>query len=313
MCLPGGGLLVRTMTDTTTQPKEPIEAAPTAAEPTAAAPAVQIDPKFYPPIAIVLLATAAIFWPLFKILPDVWFDPDTDYAHGAIVPILAALVIWDRWPQISKIPIKGSNLALLFAAPALYLAWFAHQAEATTPLAAIFVWCLLCGILFVAGWKWLAALFLPTSYLIFAFPVFDRLIDAYTTPIQHLSTTVSYQILNLIGQNPYRDDVQTIVLANFTLDVGVPCSGIKLLIAVIAITGFFVLVAKLGWWKNAILMALVLPLSVLINSIRIVAIGVVGNTWGHDAGHQFHDYSGYMSLVLCFAALYGLTKSLGWK
>ncbi len=55
------------------------------------------------------------------------------------------------------------------------------------------------------------------------------------------------------------------------------------------------------------------PLALLINGLRIALIGVVGNQWGPEAGHKFHDYSGYITLVLCFFVLFKIARGLGWK
>ena len=50
-----------------------------------------------------------------------------------------------------------------------------------------------------------------------------------------------------------------------------------------------------------------------MNGFRIMLIGMVGNEWGVDAAKSFHDYSGYIALVICGLALYYLTRALGWK
>ena len=83
--------------------------------------------------------------------------------------------------------------------------------------------------------------------------------------------------------------------------------------AVVAITVFFMLIAHLRWWANLTLAVLAVPISIAVNGLRVAMIGMVGNTWGQDAGQRFHDTSGYIGLVICFAILYGLTKKLGWK
>jgi exosortase/archaeosortase family protein len=119
--------------------------------------------------------------------------------------------------------------------------------------------------------------------------------------------------LQVLNFNPLKVDSTTIYLDRFTLDVGVACSGLKLLIAVTAFTLFFMMIGGLKWWGNAIMVLAVLPLCLFINGLRIALIGVVGDTYGADAGHQFHDYSGYLTLIVCFFILFSLMRSLGWK
>ena len=141
--------------------------------------------------------------------------------------------------------------------------------------------------------------------------MWDHLIDSYTLRTQMASTNFSVWILDRLSFNVYRADATTIVLDKFTLDVGVACSGMKLVLAVFAISVFFMIVARLRWWGNAILVASILPLSLVVNSLRIVLIAYVGNTYGGEAGKRFHDYSGYISLVVCFLILMKLTRILG--
>ncbi len=93
----------------------------------------------------------------------------------------------------------------------------------------------------------------------------------------------------------------------------VPCSGLKLLVALTAFTAFFMMIARLKWWGNAALALLVFPLALFMNGLRIALVGMVGDQMGHDAGIAFHDWSGYLVLVLCFYLLFKAARGLGWK
>jgi len=265
-------------------------------------------------VALVAFAGLSVaFWPLFRYLPSIWFADDTYYAHGVVIPICSALMVWDRWPRIKDYPVKGVYWAALPIAIILYVLWFALRTEMHTFEALLLILLLGASALFVGGWRWLRALAVPIAYLAFALPMWDHLIDSYTLRTQMASTNFSVWILDKVGLHPYRQDTTTIVLDHFTLDVGVACSGMKLVLAVFAISVFFIIVARLRLWCNAILLVSILPLALIVNSLRIVLIAWVGNTWGGDAGHKFHDYSGYISLVICFLVLMKLTRILGWK
>ena len=144
-------------------------------------------------------------------------------------------------------------------------------------------------------------------------PFWDNVIDKYTHPLQKISALGAFQFFEMLGMHPYRNDITLIYLNNFVVDVGVACSGLRLVLAVAAIVTFFVLVAHLSWWRNLALYAISIPLCVVGNMIRITLIGIVGNQYGTEAGMAFHDYSGYISLVVCFLILMKTTKIMGWK
>lgn len=264
-------------------------------------------------IGFVAAALIASFWPLMIKLNGLWFGPDTYYAHGAVVPICAGLIVWDRWPKLKTINASG---VWWLAAPLLFLGWvqFVAAGNSTRMLMSVLLLAvLLVGTAFVFGWKAMRITSPAVLYLAFGLPFWDGLIDRYTQPLQGISTSIAYRMLVLLGQHPYRQDTTLIQLDRFTLDIGVPCSGLKLVLAVAAIVTFFICVAHLRWYKNIILAVIALPLSFLVNGLRICMIGIVGNQFGPDAGHTFHDYSGYISLAVCFVVLMQITKWLGWK
>jgi exosortase len=108
-------------------------------------------------------------------------------------------------------------------------------------------------------------------------------------------------------------DPTTIVLNSYTLNVAVPCSGLKLVLALAAFVMLFVLIARLPIWANAILLLSILPMALFFNGLRIALIGMVGEGYGHDAAAQFHDYSGFITLGICFFSLFKFARALGWK
>lgn len=63
------------------------------------------------------------FWPLVASLGESWFGKDTYYAHGAIVPLCSAFMIYDRMETLRKIPRSSFWLALAPFALFLYAAY----------------------------------------------------------------------------------------------------------------------------------------------------------------------------------------------
>lgn len=275
--------------------------------------AISQSPAFIPGV-VVALALGAMFWNLLKEVPHFWFgEQDGLYTHGVLVPFISAYVVYRWWPNLVKNPVRPSNLALIPLILVLFLARPSIAFQTHPVSSVLFIAAILCAVAFVAGWRWMLGLSLPAAYLVFGLPMWGMWITSYTNPLQTMSTRVAFKMLELTGFGPFRAD-NVIYLNGFTLDVGVPCSGLKLVLALYAFTVFFVLIARLRWWANLILLfAVPLPLALFINGLRIAMIGVVGVNWGTDAGHQFHDYSGYISLIVCFFILFKVARLLGWK
>lgn len=293
---------------------EPEATEPETTEPAAVAERPSLkDYLFYLPGVLVGLGFIAAFWPLMVKLVGIWFGDDTYYAHGAIVPLCSAFIVYERWDDLKKHARPGPWWTLV---PLLGLFWVTYVAAGNSTrvlMSLLLIATLLVAAVFLTGWGGFRRTATPILYLAFAMPFWDAMIDRYTQPLQQLSTDGAYAFLTLARLDPMREDATTIYLANFNLDVGIPCSGLKLLLAVASIVVFFMMIAKVKWWANVLLLASVIPLTLAVNALRIGLIGVVGNAYGHDAGMAFHDYSGYIALVVCFVLLMKLTKVLGWK
>jgi exosortase len=256
-----------------------------------------------------------LYWHLITRLPRLWLADDGYYSHGFLVPLIAGYVVVKKWDRIRTIPVKAGWLAIPFMFGFAYLAYVTTHTNISAILALSFLCSVLTGIWFAAGWRWMVALAGPVLYLGFALPLWTGAIEFYTNPAQLASTTVAFQILKAIGFGPMKfpADPTTIYLSHFTLDIAVPCSGLKLMLAVSAFTIFFMMIASLKWWGNLAMVFIVLPLCVFVNGLRIAMIGMVGDQFGSDAGHQFHDWSGYLMLLICFFTLFKFARGLGWK
>lgn len=250
------------------------------------------------------------FWPLLQILGRYWFDFDSYYAHGLLVPLASAYIIWARWPEMKETPVKGSWVGMVALVPLLYLAYIASRTEMPLLISVTFIASLMAGVVFVAGWAWLKNLLAPILFLILGLPILDRWIDQLTFQLQLLSTSGAFQMLELSGLDSFRLSPTVIELPHYTLNIAEACSGLKTTIAVSATVVFFMVISKLRWWANAILATTALPLSVLVNSLRITMIGHVGNSRGEEAAITFHDWSGYIALGICFLVLMKLTHGL---
>lgn len=261
----------------------------------------------------VIAAIAAIafaFWPLLTLLPEQWLDFESYYAHGLLVLPASAYIAWLRWPKLKTIPVKGSWMPLLFLIPVLYVGMLANRTVMPLVLSVLLIVTLLLAVWHIAGFKWMTGLAPAILFLMLGLPILDRFIDTLTFKLQLVSTDTAELMLRGVGLSVLRLDPTVLQLDNFDLNIAEACSGLKTTIAVTASVIFFMLTTPLKWWAHLVLASIAVPLSVLVNSFRIALIGVVGNTNGSEAGLAFHDYSGYIALILCFLVLWQLSKFL---
>lgn len=272
------------------------------------------SPAFIPGV-IMALGLGVLFFTVIRRLLTLWDSPDGYYSHGYLVPFISGYIVYRWWPKLSQIPVRPYYPAAILIVFLLACTWLANTLTIVLGLSLLLPITMIACAWYLAGFRWALSLTPPILYLLFALPIWEWLFIRFTTPLQLISTSMSVQLLKAFGLNPqtFPGDPTTVFLDYFTLNVAVPCSGMKLLVALLAFTVFFLLIAKLKWWGNLIMTFMILPLAIFINGLRIALIGVVGNSYGAEAGTKFHDYSGYITLIVCFFILFKFARALGWK
>ncbi|MEN8128296.1 MAG: exosortase/archaeosortase family protein [Planctomycetota bacterium] len=171
------------------------------------------------------------------------------------------------------------------------------------------------AVLFVGGWKILKYTWLPVAYLFFAVPLPGRLYFQLTNPMRQLAAQVATLILNLVPQLEATVQGSTIdvvhkgVVLEPALDVADACSGMRLVMAFVALG---VAMAYLHWrpiWQRLVLLASTLPIAILCNIVRVTITGFI-YIFGDPKYAQgiYHDMLGMLMLPLAFV-LYG---ALAW-
>lgn len=270
------------------------------------------SPAFIPGL-LVTIGVALCFWPLWSRLYALWNGEDGYYSHGYIVPLMSGYIVYRWWPQLKTIPVKPGYAAIPLLLFVLYAMYPANYSLIEGLLSVGFLATLMLAAWVIAGFRWMLMLTPAILYLGFALPLWTAVINNTTNPLQIISTKVAYYLLKMMGFYVYQSDPTVVYMNSFQLNVDVPCSGLKLLLALTAFTVFFVLIARLKWMANLFMLAMIPVLAILINGLRIALIGVVGETQGREAGLAFHDYSGYITLIVCFVVLFKIARILGWK
>jgi exosortase len=248
------------------------------------------------------------------LLSKAWIDPDSHYQHGPAIPFAVAYILWTRREKIEKTPIKPVWWLLpIFIGIGVIDVFFSLAHFIDNAHVNIFYVAFLVLVCMIYGFRRFWAMSPALLYVTMGLPLWHRFIDDNTNQLQIWSTSGAYQLLELSGFEPLRTAPTVVHLNNFELNIAEACSGMKLTLALIATTLFIMLVARLRWWANLILLVLTLPLAVAMNSLRIALIGIFGDSFGHDAGFWFHDYGSYGTLILAFWLLYIAAKKLGWN
>lgn len=269
-------------------------------------------------------------WFFLSSLPKVWFSEEGYYSHGLLIPFMAIAVIYTRRNKIKAEPVSSSLIGFGVLILGLLLLLAARAIDNLSIAAVGFILALAGGVYFAFGKHIAKHIIGPIAFLTFMMPVLGWVIDTTTNPLQLISTKIAAKLLNIVGYQTDMSPTQpTLIQMNdYAMMVGGPCSGFKLILSLLAFSVFFIMLTNLGWIRNLIFIGLTLPLALFINGLRIMLVGVVGQgakgtgimasfgDWlvargnGKDAGMVFHDYSGYITLIVCFIILHYIVKAL---
>ena len=270
----------------------------------------------------------ATYWPLIiigllfvviqsSVLADwwnIWMEKDGYYSHGPLVPFIAGFMVWMNRHRLARTQISNSwfGLVLLLAFLPTHVIGLLMGLRVLYGVA--FFLCVYGALLLLLGSRMTRILFIPVLFLLTMMPVASWMLDNATGSFQLISAAVATKFLQLTSGYDavqYGNSIKSSGLPELLL-IGSPCSGLRLLISLFTFSWFFVYAVNGAWWKKVVLLALSFPLSIFINSLRITMIGFVGFwTYSPEAMHKFHDYSGYIGLVVCFVILFGIAKLLG--
>lgn len=226
-----------------------------------------------------------------------------EFSHGYIIPFVSAYLIWQRRYALQQIQFRGSWLAVLLLVGGITLdvmgrlaALWPVQHLALLVVIAALVWSLVGN----AGMRLLAV---PLGVLIFMIPLPNILLQSLSATLQLVSSSIGVALMRAMGVVVFLEG-NVIDLGNFKLEVAQACSGLRYLLPLMTlgflVAGFY----RASWWKRAVVFLSSIPITVLINSLRIAAIGIMVQHWGIGMAEGFlHEVQGWMMFMLCTAIL----------
>lgn len=281
----------------------------TPASPTAA---VKPDWPTLLPFAGTVVLLGLLTGPTLRGWYQIYVAPESYYAHAPIIPFLMALMFWAHRGTLKTVPKVPFLPALVVFAPALALYVFAGQNYAQALMSFSFLLIVWSGVWLALGTHFVRAFWAPLAMLALMAPLPGPLLNDSTLRLQMASTSFANVLLRCMSFHTVLHG-NVIEMDSFPLWVDVACSGFKLLLSMLTFSGAFAYLVDGTRARRFTLFLVSIPLSLVINSVRIALIGVVGECVGAPAAHVFHDWSGIVTLVLGFAALFSLAKVFGCR
>ena len=242
---------------------------------------------------------------------DAFTDGLEDMSYAWYVPVFSLYVLWTERAKIKAAlsdgpaSLRDSAAGLLASIPFLFLAMLGSRGfQLRFGIVGFAGLCVTVPWTFF-GWRVARSFLFPAAYLLFTIPL-GSLLDGVTVKLRYLASGVALGVLKGFGFDAMRQGTSIIAggAHPFAVDVAAPCSGLRSIFALMALTAAYSWFNQKTWPRRAVLFMLSIPIAVFGNMVRIVTICLVAAWASPDFAIGFyHDYSGYVVFLVAIALM----------
>ncbi|MES3026258.1 MAG: exosortase V [Pseudomonadota bacterium] len=234
-----------------------------------------------------LVGLAAVAVPTLIVLGEQVWSTEAG-AHGPIVLGTGAWLIWRKLPEMRAMAKPGPAwLTILMLCVALPLYVFGRAYDFVSLEVAGLYGAGVAMLHTQFGVRALLKNWFPLLYLGFIVPPPGWLMDGITAPLKLFVSTVTTAGLQAIGIPVFREGV-TLMVAQYQLLVEDACSGMNSMTGLVAISLFYIyLLRNASWRYSLLLVALVIPIAVIANIIRVTTLVLLTYFFGDAVAQGF--------------------------
>lgn len=267
--------------------------------------------RLYALLAIVVVAAIVPFARVLAGLYNIW-NLKPEYSHGIIIPLLSAYLIWRQRAQLRELPFVGSWWGLLLIVAGIALRSVGELTTMQTLEHYALLLVLYGLVLTLVGPTVFRRLWMPLLILIFALPLPSFFDNALSLQLQLLSSQLGVWVIRAAGISVLLEG-NVIDLGNYQLEVAEACSGLRYLFPLMTLAFIVAYLFRGPMWKRVTIFLSSIPITVIMNSLRIGFIGITVDRWGSGmAEGALHDFEGWLVFMLSTGALiltaFGLSK-----
>ncbi|MEO0631742.1 MAG: exosortase/archaeosortase family protein, partial [Planctomycetota bacterium] len=279
---------------------------------TVATDAKRLGPTVAPATIAVAAMTAAAFLALFFR----WFAKQgefsmaklEDWGHAFFVPAIAGYLAWQRRKILASTTphVFLPGILPVILGIAVYLQYSYAPIPGTHMIQGFAIVLTVFGIaLTLLGPDTTRYLVLPIAFLAFGVTISDRIMLTITWPLQLIASKGAFVVLGVCGMvGGFSVDVDGNILTvikksgeEFPLNVAQACSGMRMVVAFVALGAAVALLACQLWWQRIAVFLLAVPVALVMNIIRVAVLGLL--TLGNPdlAQGEAHTLIGTLLLI----------------
>jgi exosortase len=275
-------------------------------------------------IALITAAFIGLFWEwMFRQHRFSWDGLD-DWGHAYVVPFICLYIAWTARERLLAAPRRAFWPALppLLMGVASYVFFIVgvsnHMLQGFSLI-------LVLGsvLLLTLGPRAFRFLFLPVLFLVFAITISEQVMIKLTFPLQLIASQGAYWLMSAgatiwsaVSSNDFLVTLKgnTLVVdfdgKSHPLNVAEACSGMRMVIAFLALAATVGLFGCKLWWQRITLFLIATPVAVVLNIFRVALLGFLTLYDPGLATGDAHMIIGTLLLVPGLFAFMGLVWAL---
>ena len=231
------------------------------------------------------------------------WDSQEEYSYGFLIPLVTLYILWEKKELIKASmgpPLWWGVLLIIIA----LLVFIVGEISALYLLIHYSFVLLLVGLSLVTVGRATKYTLAPILLLLFSIPLPYVVEVVLTAKLQLISSSLGVDFIRAFHIPVYLEG-NVIDLGVYKLQVVEACSGLRYLFPLMSLGFIAAYFYQAAFWKRAIVFLATVPITILMNSFRIGAIGVMVDNWGISMAEGFlHDFEGWIIFMACSVILF---------
>jgi len=264
-------------------------------------------------VTVLAVLLGWVYWPVLDYMVAKWRS-DGDWSHGWLVPLFSLYFLHTQRTELkaARRSTSWAGLALMVLSLVIYYG-SAHVGGYAYPQRLSLVPCLMGLVLMLCGWQIIKIAWFPIAYLVLAIPLPEWLFFDLTFPLRRIASLVAGTLLGALP-DVYTEIAGVVIDYEYrgytsSLNIEEACSGMRLMMAFIALGAAVAYLGRRPLWHRVILVVCCVPIAVFCNMIRVFVTGVL-HVYGYRDLSQgsAHELLGLAMLPIAL----GLFTFTGW-
>jgi exosortase D (VPLPA-CTERM-specific) len=268
-------------------------------------PVVWVTPaKVWLLLIVAAMLLGAIFHSAIQLMVTVWNTRES-YSYGYLIPVITGFMIWQKKDFLREARFMGSWGGVVVTLLGLVLFVLGTLSTATTLVQYSLIIVIIGVAISMMGWDAAKRILVPLLFLVFMVPWPSFILNNLSEQLKLLSSALGVDVIRLLGIPVFLGG-NVIDLGEMKLQVATACSGLRYLFPLMSLAFISAYLFKASLWKRAIVFLSSIPLTIVMNSLRIGVIGILVHYWGITQAQGFlHAFEGWSVFMLCFGIIIG--------